>query len=75
MLRFASESSVVQLWPAGVTYCRSSSQIGHAAGGLSLGAYCVPQVVQMKAGMAGGLFVACFIVSLRSRLCYYRLRR
>ena len=46
-----SASSVVQLWPAGVTYCRSSSQIGQFAGGLSLGAYCVPQVVQMKAGM------------------------
>ena len=52
MLRLASVSSVVQLWPAGVTYCRSSSQIGQAAGGFSLGAYCVPQVVQMKAGMA-----------------------
>ena len=51
MLRLASVSSVVQLWPGGGTYCRSSSQIGQAAGGLSLGAYCVPQVVQMKAGM------------------------
>ena len=51
MWRLASVSSVVQLWPAGGTYCRSSSQIGHAAGGLSLGAYCVPQVLQMKAGM------------------------
>ena len=30
-----SVSSVVQLWPAGVTYCRSSSQIGQAAGGFS----------------------------------------
>src|SRR5215468_10561935 len=51
MLRRARVSSVIQLWPAGVTYCRSSLQIGHAAGGLSLGAYCVPHVVQMNAGM------------------------
>jgi hypothetical protein len=36
-----------------VTYCRSSSQIGQLAGGFSLGSYCVPQVLQMKAGMAG----------------------
>jgi hypothetical protein len=52
MLRLASTSSVVQLCPAVVTYCRSSSQIGHDAGGFSVGAYCVPQVLQMKAGMA-----------------------
>src|SRR5829696_2277693 len=51
MLRLASVSSVVQPWPGGGTYCRSSSQIGQAAGGFSDGAYCVPQVVQMKAGM------------------------
>ena len=51
MLRWASVSSGVQLWPAGGTYCRSSSQIGHDEGGFSLGAYCVPHVVQMKAGM------------------------
>ena len=47
----ASASSVVQLWPRGGTYCRSSSQMTHCAGGLSLGGYCVPQAVQMKAGM------------------------
>jgi hypothetical protein len=29
---------VVQLCPLGGTYCRSSSQIGQAAGGVSLGA-------------------------------------
>jgi hypothetical protein len=52
MQRLASVSSVVQLWPAGTTYCRSSSQIGHTAGGLSLGAYWVPQVLQMNAGIA-----------------------
>ena len=28
-------------------YCRGSSQIGHAAGGSSLGGYCVPQALQM----------------------------
>jgi len=48
ILRLASVSSVVQFWPGGGTYCRSSSQIGQAAGGFSLGAYCVPQVLQMK---------------------------
>src|SRR6185436_4804025 len=53
MLRLASVSSVVQPWPGGGTYCRSSSQIGQADGGFSDGSYCVPQVVQMKAGMAG----------------------
>ena len=52
LARFCRPSSVVQLWPGGGTYCRSSSQIGQAAGGLSLGSYCVPQVLQMKAGMA-----------------------
>jgi hypothetical protein len=46
-----SESSVVQPWPCAATYWRSSSQIGQFAGGLSDGSYCVPQVVQMKAGM------------------------
>src|SRR6476659_6154597 len=51
MLRLANVSSVVQVWPGGGTYCRSSSQIGQAAGGFSPGAYCVPQVVQMKAGI------------------------
>src|SRR5690348_865334 len=49
--RAASDFSVVQLWPVAGTYCRSSSQIAHCAGGLSLGAYCVPQAVQMKASM------------------------
>ena len=37
---------MVQAWPVGGTYCRSSSQIGHPAGGWSDGAYWVPQVVQ-----------------------------
>src|SRR6266478_9469402 len=54
MLRRASTSSVVQLCPAGVTYWRSSRQIGHEAGGCGVGAYCVPQVVQMWAGMTSG---------------------
>jgi hypothetical protein len=46
-LRAASDVSVVQLCPLGGTYCRSSSQIVHWAGGLLLGGYCVPQAVQM----------------------------
>jgi len=44
------EPGVIQLWPDGGTYCRSSSQMMHCSGGVSLGAYCVPQAVQMKAG-------------------------
>jgi hypothetical protein len=46
-------SSVVQLRPAAGTNCRSSVQIGQIAGGASDGGYCVPQAVQMKAGMEG----------------------
>src|SRR5215468_5055556 len=49
--RAASCSDVIQLCPEGGTYCRSSSQMMHCAGGASLGEYCVPQVVQMKEGM------------------------
>src|SRR5690349_21672582 len=44
-------SSVVQDWPETGMNCRSSVQIGHAPGGASEGGYCVPQAVQMKAGM------------------------
>ena len=47
----ASAASVVQVCPRGGTYCRSSSQMTHCAGGFSLSAYCVPQAVQMKAGI------------------------
>ena len=43
--------SVVHAWPSGFTYCRSSWQIVQCAGGASLSGYCVPQVVQMNAGM------------------------
>ena len=46
-----SSSSVVHCWPVALTYCRSSWQMAQAAGGWSLSAYCVPQVVQMKFGM------------------------
>jgi len=46
-------SNVVHPCPVGGTYCRSSWQIGHCGGATSLGGYCVPQAVQMKAGMAG----------------------
>ena len=49
-----SPSSVVQLCPAAGTNCRSSMQTGQIAGGASDGGYCVPQAVQMKAGMGAG---------------------
>jgi hypothetical protein len=43
---------VVQAWPADGTNWRGSSQIGQRSGALSEGANCVPQVTQMKNGMA-----------------------
>src|ERR1043166_3753342 len=49
-----SRSSVVQDCPEAGTNCRSSVQTGHLSGGASAGGYCVPQAVQMKAGMAAG---------------------
>src|SRR6185437_7200241 len=48
----ASSPIVVQRWPSWPTYCRSSRQIGHAAGGSRVGGYCVPQVTQTKASTA-----------------------
>src|SRR5918993_1385305 len=45
-------SRVVQDCPEAGTNCRSSLQIGHASGGDTEGGYCVPQAVQMKAGMS-----------------------
>src|SRR5918993_3531408 len=47
-------SRVVQNCPEAGTNCRSSLQIGHASGGDAEGGYCVPQAVQMKAGMSEG---------------------
>ncbi len=47
----ASAASVVQLCPRAGTYCRSSSQIMHCAGGCALSGYCMPQAVQMKRGI------------------------
>ena len=44
-------ASVAHCWPFQPTYWRSSSQIGQRAGGCSLGAYCTPQVRQMKASI------------------------
>jgi len=49
-----SAFSVVQDWPEAGTNCRSSVQIKHRPGGVSEGECCVPQVVQMKAGMKTG---------------------
>src|SRR6202012_5648688 len=43
--------SVVQAWPDGLTYCRSSRQIRHPDGGTSVLGYWQPQVVQMNAGI------------------------
>ena len=51
--RRASASWVVQVCPDGGTNWRSSSQIGQRAGSLSEGVNCVPQVLQIKAGIGG----------------------
>src|ERR1700687_4140278 len=48
----ASAAGVVQVCPRGGTYCRSSSQIVQLRGGALLGAYCVPQAVQMNASIS-----------------------
>ena len=48
---FRNPSNVVQDWPDAGTNCRSSVQIRHAPGGASEDGYCVPQAVQMNAGM------------------------
>jgi hypothetical protein len=68
--RFASDSSVVQVWPAGVTNCRSSSQIGQFAGGLSVGLNCVPQVLHMKTGMRSPVLAAPLSVKERGARCW-----
>ena len=47
------DCNVVQAWPSRFTYCRSSWHIRQPDGGVSLSGYCVPQVVQMNAGMRG----------------------
>src|SRR5260370_960414 len=39
---------VVHCCPLAPTYWRSSQQIGHASGGCSLGANCVPHVLQIQ---------------------------
>jgi len=49
--RRARSWSVVQLWPDGGTYWRSSSQIAQRPGCFSEGENCDPQVMQMKAGI------------------------
>ena len=61
---FRSPSSVVQDWPDAGTNCRSSVQIGHIFGGASEGWYCVPQAVQIKAGMR-----VAYTVRLRASRC------
>src|ERR1700674_3455092 len=47
----ASAGKVGEVCPCGGTYCRSSSQMTQHAGAVSVGAYWVPQAVQMKAGI------------------------
>ncbi len=74
-LRPASDVSVVQLCPVGGTYCRSSSQIVHRAGGLSLGGYCTPQAVQMKASMdqTTACWRGCYLAAGAARIaCHTR---
>src|SRR5215469_7620531 len=53
-----SVSRVLQVWPRGGTYCRSSSQRTQWRGGAARSAYCVPQAVQMNKGIASGPFPA-----------------
>jgi hypothetical protein len=43
----ASRACVVHAWPPGLTYCRSSRQMGHASGSPADSASCVPHAVQM----------------------------
>src|SRR5262245_44829049 len=62
---FRNPSSVVQDWPDAGTNCRSSVQIRQAAGGASEGEYCVPHVVQMKAGMRAG-YISALVSSIAS---------
>src|SRR5262249_37811335 len=45
-------AGVVQGFPRGGTYCRSSSQISHCRGATLLGVYWVPQAVQMNGSIS-----------------------
>ena len=63
---FRSFSSVVQDCPDAGTNCRSSVQIGHVLGGASEDGYCVPQAVQMKAGIRTG-YIGHLVVRQRLR--------
>ncbi len=70
-----SAASVVQLCPRAGTYCRSSSQIAHCAGGWSLSAYCMPQAVQMKWGTRIPVFGLCEIIKSQRFAAPILLRR
>src|SRR6516225_1800321 len=65
----ASAASVVQVCPRGGTYCRSSSQMTHCRGAASLGAYWVPQAVQMNASISPvrNMRALCGLIIDRSR--------
>src|SRR5690606_14964496 len=62
-------ASVVHCWPWGPMYCRSSSQMGQAAGGWALAGYCVPQVTQMYSWEPGASVVV-MVVPPRCVACY-----
>src|SRR5215467_12386001 len=49
-----SVSRVLQVWPRGGTYCRSSSQRTQWRGGAAHSAYCVPQALQINKGIVLG---------------------
>jgi hypothetical protein len=48
-------------------------QIGQAAGGLSEGGYCVPQVEQMKAGIGEGYTASSAVFQRLERVCHIYL--
>src|SRR5580700_348464 len=65
-----SDSSVVHACPDGGTNWRGSSQIGQRAGFCGEGANWVPQVTQMKAGMAPSRHEKRGAEKRRARICY-----
>ena len=61
-----SASRVVHCWPSGLTYWRSSSQIGQCSGGFAVSANWVEQVTQMEA-------VPFVVMSVAASACRHRL--
>ena len=58
---------VVHCWPFQPTYWRSSSQIGHSAGGSSDIGYCTPQVTQIQACGSGSARSSCAVAAVPRR--------